>query len=388
MKRLPFIASKSVKLIVASVFLMLTMNVQLRANPIAVYPPEFFVSELKFDSSGEWVIELKSIHFDIPEDVDSIRISTSSGSAKWKNPMLSDTEDTIFILRNDSLDSDLVIHQEGDFVQITTFYNEGYYGESITHTLTFGNYQGATVRSPKGEESIAYVADYRMDYNHDDFFKSRSVPIYSNLYTIATGYPNESNVCVGKIKAKIHNPNNQPFSESKLQLRDEHYTNVFDMEQQEDGTYLGNLYACYYYFDKLHPWIDPFTGYYNNSYRRDYWTIEPIQFEGEQDTVISLDICINSYMDIQTVKKEEDHVLKIYPNPIIENSFYYETALPVKSTNSVIEIIGLNGQKIGYYPVSESKGNIKLPSNILHGIYTVCLIVNNKNYIAVKIMVP
>jgi len=79
--------------------------------------------------------------------------------------------------------------------------------------------------------------------------------------------------------------------------------------------------------------------------------------------------------------------LKVYPNPVKEHSFYYETTLPVKSTNSAIEIIGLKGQKIGRYPISENKGTIKLSSNISRGVYTICLIVNNKNYANIKISV-
>ena len=413
MKWLSVIASQSIKLIVALVFFLLASNVQLRANPIVVYPPDFFVSELAFDSSGKWVIELNSLSFDLPETVDSVRISTSSGSAKWKNITFVDDEgypvqQDVFVLRSDSLDSDLSIRREGDLVQVTTYYKEpvwnsnGDYGDSLTHTLVFGNYSGATVRSPREGESIIYISDYVVDWNYDDMFKSRAVPCYSNLYAIATGYPNERNVCTGNIRARIYDSNNQPFSESGFQYWDDYYSKVFEMVRQSDGIYAGNAYACYYHLSKLHKWVDqyagayytdPHTGYYYHTFcSPDYWTIDPIQFEIEQDTIIYLDIYIkeyvNPYANIQTVKKEEDHILKIYPNPIINNSFDYETTLPVKSTNSIIEITGLNGQKIGQYPVLENKGKITLAPNIVAGIYTVSLIVNNKNYANTKIVVP
>jgi len=108
----------------------------------------------------------------------------------------------------------------------------------------------------------------------------------------------------------------------------------------------------------------------------------------EKDSVVLLDIYINGYVGLQTVKTEEAGILKIYPNPVVGNSFNYETALPVKSTNSAIDITGLNGQKVGHYPIFENKSNIKLPSGIHKGIYTVSLIVNQKNYAATKITVP
>ncbi|MCL2650848.1 MAG: T9SS type A sorting domain-containing protein [Candidatus Azobacteroides sp.] len=391
MKCLSFIANQSIKLIIAVVFFTLTINA--KANPIAIYPPEFFVSELRFDSSGEWVIELSSIYFDIPEAVDSVCISTSSGSVKWLIPV--DDEwypggQRVFTLRNDSLDSDLVVRQEGDFVQVTTYYNESWWGGSIAHTMTFGDYQGATVRSPKEGEAIVHVPYYTNALVYESWDSGGwCIPqsFHSDLYAIATiSESDERKVCAGKVRVTIHNPTNQPFSESTIQLRDERYYMFFDMKQQKDGVYEGNVYACNYNLDKLLPWVSLCTDYHYR--RQDYWTIAPVQFEMEKDSVVFLDIYISDHVGIKTVKTEEDHVLKIYPNPIVENSFYYETVLPVKSTNSVIEITGLNGQKVEHYLILENKGNIKLPSNILQGIYTVSLIVNQKNYATVKIVVP
>jgi hypothetical protein len=157
--------SKAIRFLITLTFFILSIGVKLHANPIVLRVPEFFVSELMFDASGEWVIELTCIHFDILEPVDSVLISTSSGCAKWENPLFVDVDSyhdyqEVYLLRNDNLNSELVIHQEGDFVQVTTYYNELHYVDKLTYTLVFGNYTGATVRSPKEGESIAYVPDY------------------------------------------------------------------------------------------------------------------------------------------------------------------------------------------------------------------------------------
>ena len=398
MKWLSFTANQPMKLIIASVFFMLAINVQ--ANPLVINPPEFFISELMFDSSGEWVIKLESIFFGEPEYVDSVCISTSSGSAKWKNPMLYPDKQQVFTLRNDSLDSDLVIRQEGDFVKVTTYYKKSWWNvDVVTYSLIFGDYPEATVRSPKTGESVVHVPCYTwvLVDSHQVGLHPVEISGYSKLYAIATiSESDKRSVCTGKVRATIHNSTTQAFTESKIQFRDERYYTFFDMTQQEDDVYEGNVYACYYNLNKLHPpkpepdtepWLIELWG---GPQRHDYWTIDPIQFEMEQDSIVLLDIYIKEHVsvDIQTVNTEENHVLKIYPNPIVENSFYYETALPIKSTNSVIEITGLTGQKIVHYPISESKGNIKLPSNILRGTYTVSLIVNQKNYVSTKIIVP
>jgi hypothetical protein len=380
--------SKAIKFLIALTFFTLSIGVKLHANPIALRVPEFFVSELMFDASGEWVLELAAIRFDVWEPVDSVLISTSSGCAKWKNPLFVDTDSypdyqEVYLLRNDSLDSDLIIHQEGDFVQVTTYYNELHYVDELTYTLVFGNYTGATVRSPKEGESIAYVPDYFEAFSEDNGFPYK-VDIYSNLYAIDTtptiGDPNDTNVSTGRINAKIYNQGSQPFPESVLQLKDERYSTCIRLIRQEDGLYAGDFYACNYYFDKLHPLTDLWIQ------RRDYWTINPVEFSMEGGDTIPLDIFINGYVDIQ-IPKIENAILKIYPNPVSENCFYYETALPLKSGAGMIEIIGLNGQPVGQYPVFENKGKITLPSNSTAGIYTVHLIINKKNYAATKIIV-
>lgn len=377
---------------------MLQISVQLQANPIAIHPPVFFVSELMFDSQDEWVLEVNSIYFDVSEEVDSVCIRTSNGSAKWKDLMLFDDEgfpvqQKSFTIRKENLDSDLTINKSGDFVEVTTYYKASPWSgsdEEITNTLIFGNYPGATVRSPIEGESIVHVI-YYYDSPDDNPMNVRgyvTYPCYSKLYAIATTGESDSKVCMGKVRATIHNSTDQPFSEYRFQLRDENYYTRFDMFKQTEGVYEGYVYACSYNFDKLYPWNEPWLNYWNSSYRHDSWIIEPVRVEMEQGAVIYLDINISKKVNIQTVKPEEDHVLKIYPNPIVGNSFYYETALPVKSATGGIEIMGLNGQKIGYYPIFENTGNIKLPSDISGGIYTVSLIVNNKKYAAAKIVVP
>jgi hypothetical protein len=364
----------------------------LRSNPIVLVPPEFYASELMFDSERKWIMELHNYTFDIPEMVDSVRITTSGGSAKWNKPEFGYMEPSeVFILRNDSLDLDLTIDSEGDFIQVTTYYKEdawwGNEGNYSTRTLIFGNCTGASVRSPKEGESIAHVP-YRT-YTRDEEGYVFGIVVYSKQYAInptpTVGQLNNGNVAAGKISARIHNPNNRPFSESRLQLKDEHYYSIIDLERQEDGLYLGNVYACKYSIDnKLYPWNWPEETGWKDRY--DYWTINPVEFEIEQDTILTLDIYIDGYVNTKSIKAEET-VLKIIPNPITGNTFTYKTTLPVRSAKSVIEIIGISGQTIAQYPVFEKEGKITLPSNIAKGIYNVVLTVNKKKYVTKKIII-
>ena len=364
------LAKKSIRLVIAVVFFIciLTNGTQTKANPIPEPAPKFFISALKFDSDGEWIIELKCIEF--RGGFFSLIINTSSGCAIWESPEFYPEEG--FIIKKDDLSSifgdlssDLTIHREGDFVEIEeNYYSFPIYFGDCTSQLIFGNYPGATVRSPKEGEIIACVPYFNHPYFSDNI----------GLYTIAT---DEGVFCKGKVIATIHNSSNRPFSETTIKVQDSRYPNSFYLRKQEDNTFTGDFYSCYYHFDKL----------LSEKQGNVHWIIEPVQFEMEQDTVIFLDIYITDIANIQDVKNEE-HILKIYPNPVVDNSFYYETALPVKSANSRIEIIGLNGKTIMQSPVYENKGKITLPSNTVSGIYNVSLIVNNRNYVSAKIVVP
>jgi hypothetical protein len=392
MKYLSHIAKNPIRLVITLIFFALFINVKLNANPLPKPPTEFAVSEFMFDSEGKWMIELGGFYhttffsngkwmtktvkyFDFSfREIDSICITTSSGKVKVNNlPYGSDEfiSETILLSNND-LDSDLIIKQTGDYIKITTYYNQPqwYNGseivDSLSTVLVFGDYEGATVRSPGENESIVWT--------NGDLYSINKTPTIGQLNKDESG-------TYSAVKFNIFYPDKQPFTATYAKLCDNNDKFEIDLVRQEKGSYSGEVHYCLYHIDKMY-----FKVYKTGIYR-DYWTIFPFNISDHWDTSSSIDVYLNQFVDIKPIPKE-DAVFKIFPNPIIEKSFYYETALPVNSTNCIIEITGLNGQKIGSYPISESKGKIALSSNILQGIYTVRLIVNNKNYANTKIIVP
>jgi hypothetical protein len=354
-------------------FLLLLLSIlfcsPLRANPLPPPPFELLVSELMFESDGKWVMELQPSYPDhwyyYTETVDSIYIESSNSRIKW-NGLLT-KEDGFYanpgfvLLRNDSLDSDFIINPEGDYIQVTT------YPDAISYTLIFGNYPGATLRSPNEGESIVWAAGY-----------------YCIDVTPTIGLPNDNEGMFANVTFNIYYPDRQPFYFSDVRLFDANHLQLIPIYKNEDGSYSGNLYYCRYLIDKL------YIGDRNGRYY-EYWEfIRPINCW--MDNAIDLGngaeirIDLNRFTDIQTVKTEET-VLKIIPNPVTENAFSYETTLPVKSAKSIIEIIGLNGQILAQYPVFEYSGKISLPANIAKGIYNAVLRVNEKKYATAKLIV-
>jgi hypothetical protein len=307
-------------------------------------------------------------HYDV-EMVDSICIKSSNSRVKWNGLLMGEggvyANPEAVLLRNDSLDSDLIINPEGDYIQITTYYK--WAPDSISYTLTFGNYPGATVRSPDEGESIVWANEY-----------------YCIDVTPTIGLPNDEEGMFATVRFNIYYPDGQAFYASDARLFDANHLQLIPIYKNEDGSYSGTLYYCRYLIDKL---------YINNGSGRyyEYWEFKnPINCWMDdainRDYEITIRIDLDQFTDIQSIKPEKI-VLKIIPNPVTENAFTYETTLPVKSAKSIIEIIGLNGQTIAQYPVFENKGRIKLPTNIAKGIYTAALTVNTKKYAAAKIVV-
>lgn len=391
MKWLLFIAKTSIRLIGAFIFFTLYVNMALHANPVPRPTQELVVSELMFDSNGKWVMELGGlcpVGFSNGKNVmglcelypyyfleiDSICITSSNSRIKVNNlPYGDENIPKIILLRNDSLDSNLIIKQTGDFIKITTYYSQPqwYYGDqfvdSLSNTLIFGNYEGATVRSPNESESIVWISDYLYSIN--------KTPTIGQL-------PKDGSGTHTTIKFNIHYPDWQPFTASFVKLCDNNNKWEIDLNREDDGSYSGEVYYCSYSLSKMYFNIQPpYVG---------YWLISPCNISLDWDTYwnnfLWINIYLTQFVDIKPIQAEAS-ILKIYPNPVKDNSFNYETVLPVNSTNCTIEITKLNGQKIGQYPVSESKGKINLSSNIPQGIYFIKLNVNNKNYANTKIMI-
>jgi hypothetical protein len=352
-------------------FLSILFCAPLRSNPLPPPPLEFLISELLFESEGKWVMELRlrNAEYHSPEELESVYIKSSNSRVKWDGLLTrgdgSDFYFEVVLLRNDSLDSDLIINPEGDFLQVVTYW--GWETDSICHTLVFGNYPDAVVRSPDDGESIVFAEEY-----------------YCIDASPTIGFPNDEEGITGMVTFDIYYPDRQPFVFSDVRLFDADHLQFIPIYKNEDGSYSGELYRGRYLIDKLY--VGSKYGYYT-----EYWEFKnPINCRMDEamrwSFKIRLRIDLDRFTGMQTVETEGT-LLKIFPNPIMENTFGYETTLPVRSAKSVIEITGLNGQIVAQYPIFENKGKMTLPANTAKGIYNAALTVNKKKYATTKIIV-
>lgn len=335
----------------------------LNANPIPT-PNDFVLSELYFNSEGKWTMEVKFVG-DSFYGTEDIYIITASGISQLKRLSYESIfqKNMILTITNDSLMSDLTINSLGDNIYISREYVV-----SLVPPLVFGNLVQASVRAPENGESIAlYGYDYQYDFDYD----------YSIDKSPSIGYENDSTGMLGTIKGQIYDPYNLLPSNVWLSGN-----GIIDFKPDVNGNYSTRITSSKHNIDKL---------YYFETNKKSpgyYLKVVPVVVTTEPDTVVNVDFHIYDIVSaVENIKNTQESIFKISPNSINELSFNYEITIPVKSTNSFIEIINISGQVMGRFSINESSGRIYLPEKLQAGNYTVRLFVNNKNYANSKIII-
>ena len=349
-----------------------------KANPILIPPPAVGLSELTFDSNGNWIIKLEYKKNHSNFSVESIFISTSTERCKLKNIKLESSYDqkSEMMVCNDSLSSNLNINPEGDSIQIEYHYSIGYLPDFVTvlaEPVIFGKFRNAKLKAPKTGESIAA---YSVFSKIDEWNLS---PVYENIFSIdkspSLGNNNDSTGMCGTLKGKIYDENNQVVTNSS---RSYYTKGINGIKPSANGSYSVRVFSYKNSISQI-SYQDGFS----------FFTVEinPIEIDAKPDSVIIADIHFKNKSSIKKIKSNPISVLNIFPNPIKDVAFNYEISIPVKSSASYIELISLSGQKIVQFPITENVGKINLPANTTNGIYTLRLLVNNKNYGTSKIII-
>lgn len=348
----------------------------LKANPVVPPPATIELSEIAFESNGNWVIELQYFNYyhsneDLP--IDSVFISSSTGRAKLKRFKIG-TDTGIIMVRNDSLLSNLVINPTSDSIHVT-YFRRSYSNDPTTQTTAavYGDLVTATLHSPKTGQSIAGYGAPGL-YNHFNY--SRNVEyIYSNNKSHSIGLVNDTTGMLGTVQGKIYDANNQLIKASDITF---YGLGLYDFQAKSDGTYSTRIFSKNHHINQL---------MYNSGTNRFYLDIAPINVCILPDTVVTADIHILKVTAVEQLKSDPQQVMRVFPNPLTELSFKYAISIPVKSSDSYLELINMAGQQVARYRITEDKGKIDLSANTTNGIYTLRLIVNNKNYGTNKITI-
>lgn len=344
------------KIIVLGLIILATQF--LNANPL-VPPSNVAISELTFDSNGNWVIELKFFPDIISvQQIEKIYIKSLSGTSELKHfygNIVSQTN--ILEVRNDSLTSSLSINPLRDSISVSI----NYYTYPLYPDLVFGDLTTSTINPLRVGQSVALIGE--------NYSKDKSPTI---------GMENDTIGMCGTIKGKVYDPYNILPANTLLAGN-----SLFNFKFDESGNYSARITSSKHSIDKLYYHTadsEISSGYYVK--------LTPITVTTEPDTIVTVDLHIYDIVSsVESLKSNQENIFKITPNPIKESSFSYEVAIPVKSSNSYIVLFNMNGQMIDRYKINENKGRINFQHKLQAGNYTVRLFVNDKNYANSKIII-
>lgn len=269
-------------------------------------------------------------------------------------------------MKSDDLVDPLTINPTQDNVIIRYKCNSEWFEEEwYSQPLIYG-YENSKTRTPKAGQSIA---------------ASPRCGLYSITNMPSIGFKNDTTGMMGTIKGTIYDKDGLPLSymnERGLQFG---YCGYF-FYPQSDGSYSTRYYSLdnngidLLFYDKI------------ASYPYHTVSITPINFSMQPDSVVICDIYLTGEIESGINEINSDvFVLKIYPQPVEQQSFNYEISIPIKSLETYMIVRNITGQEICKFSVMENKGTIVLPENIKTGSYILQLISNKKKYATTKLIV-
>lgn len=343
------------------VLLLVLQFGMVQANPLI--PPRVLISELAFDETGSWMLELQGFDFTNWFYLDSIILTTSTGKATL-GTLRFEGENNILVLRKDSLKSDLPIRMEGDSISLL-FYPDIYYMNGNIPSLVFGDFTSSVLASPRAGQSIAGAPSFE----------------YTNNYSIdkspTPGLQNDTTGMCGTLTGKIFDINNQLVQSSDYVFMDR---TGWEYNIDGNGNYRTRILSARTTLSSMNVYHKPTRKYMQVP-------VETIAFSVQPDTLIQADLHLQK--DLITALDEPENapvtMLQVYPTPPVGRQLNYSVGLPVGSSEARLELIDLNGRIYCTYRITESQGRIELPSELSSGTFFLRLQLNRRTYPSVKI---
>ena len=337
---------KKIYQLIAILFFCLNIS----ANPIP--NPTVGFSELYFDDSAKWMLELQYSISHMPEGFtfDSVFIFSISDTVELPDYEF-EGEYGVFVLTQDSLDAIFHINPEGDTLRIISYFH----GIGSENSLIFGSSAISHVACPQNGQS---VSRYKNDWYRD------------NAPNI--GEINDPEGICGTLSGIVFDMELNPVAQRKFSID-------FPFETDEDGHFEARVLAKSTKFGRM-----------------DYYTVpdairsiivEVVSYTLEPDSVIEQNIFLKEEM-ISSVQSSGlvNQLVRIYPNPVQStNKLILEVDFPVKSADVIMEIYGLDGKLIKKTRIEEKKTYLDPP--LESGFYIVNVSLNKKLVSSNKIMV-
>ncbi|MEA3444183.1 MAG: T9SS type A sorting domain-containing protein, partial [Bacteroidota bacterium] len=342
-----------------NLFLAIMIASTLSAN---IVEPKAHLSELYFDSTGNWVIELGINIWDL-EVLDSIFIESSAGIATLTSYSLLPggsypNFDSIAVITNQNLSSPLFIDKNGDVVRIHSFSFGDPYASIVQISFNSPN---AIIPELNEGQSIAYIS-----------YGNYSTLCLDNTPTIGT--PNDLNGTLGTLKGRVF-VNGDPACAGNLKWYSEFMGVTLMATVDEDGYFQDTVQARRYEC--------PETVFCTNPSPNVNWahnTNGPFVYIINPEEITSRDFYFTT-SDIEESEFQKQNISVFsFPNPFSSEISFYIDIPSTEIKNASLEIHTLQGKKIIGFPIQNKSEKItwQPESDIPNGIYLYQLSVEGK----------
>jgi len=332
------------------IIILTITGLSIYANPIA--EPTISISELYFDDSDNWKLELEYS-------------GTNQSILTIDSVFLYSTSDTIilpkynyigskgvFVITKDSLGSDFIIKRYADTINVVSYSR----GHGISSKLIFGNIPGASINYPRKGQSIS-------SFGWPYFVKDNSPTI---------GLVNDTLGVCGTVKGIVYDKYLKPVQHRTFCLD-------FIFETSENGEYVSRVYSKPSQFKEL---------YYKKgqgSYQRIH--ITEIKYVMEPDSIIEMNIyLLDSIISGIDESNYDKSPVQIFPNKASANSCLNVIVdLPVITSNIWLEMVDINGKLIKKNKIRQKNNLIDAPSH--EGLYLLNVSLDNQVISSKKIVI-
>ncbi len=294
----------------------------LSSNPLPI--PQAFISELKFENDGTWVLEI-SFQFSAPfrkQTYDSILVASSSGTSKIKLDFIPEGTQ-LYVITSESLQTPIVMNKSGDCIKLYSFIDIS--SLSPVDSVLFGTYPGSQIVSLQPGYSICRVNFY-------NFCKDKSPTI---------GTANDTAGTIGILKGYMYDKDNKLITKGDFKMD-------FPIYFSENGSYSTPIFTRKNKFTFIQRFYAPFTSKFE--------LIDSISLDLEPDSVLEKDIHFKDYVvSVKEYVQQQDFDLTVinYPNPFNSSTnFFVKIPNEFKYKTGRINIYRINGEKI--YTISVS----------------------------------
>jgi hypothetical protein len=337
--------------------ILIFIPVLMNANPIWL---GVSISEIYFNKSGEWTIEIDNKYITSVEYLDSIRIESNTGSATIEH---FDTTDFI-VITNSNLSNYISISKNGDLIKIYSFLGGGYKIDSIA----IGDYSSSYLHNIENGQSVARL------YGYDQFFKDNSPTI---------GFENDIDGAKGKIFGHFFDLNSELIQNKYFFINEGYCTPILqeqghagNIEINSEGFYCAEITSRSYSISERE--------IYESSTNHELMQFQPVNFELNENDSINIDFH-RILTSIEEVNRDKV-LLSNYPNPAKDYTYFIFDLNGIKAVSLLITVYSIDGQIIDSFVPnsSEFKWNC---SELVQGTYIYTLSIDDQILAAKRLQI-